>query len=156
MAAEDVILQGKVKWAKVHQPNMFNKWSLDLYMNPESIEKFKAMEVKNVLKKDEDGYYATFSRATIRKVRGRDVALSPPTVLDKDNIPTIAAIGNGSDVTVKLQRYSYQVPQQPGKREYACRIEGIRIDNLVTYTDASRTDEQIKDVKALRDAPRPF
>lgn len=157
MATEEVILQGKGKWIKIFQPNMFNKWSLDLFMDSENVSKFQEMKVKNHLKKDEDGYYVTFSRAVTRKVRGRDVALSPPIVLDKDNLPYVnSAIGNGSDLTVKLERYSYQVPTQPGKTEYACRIAGVRVDNLVPFSDASRTDEEIKDVKIFKDKPIPF
>ena len=155
MATENVILQGKGKWVKVYQPNMFNKWSLDLYMDSESITKFKDMKVKNHLKKDEDGYYVTFSRATSRKVRGRDVPLAPPTVLDKDNLPTTIAIGNGSDLTVKMEVYSYKPPTSQ-VLEYATRIAGVRIDNLVPFGDDSRSDEEIKDVKIFKDKPIPF
>lgn len=156
MALDDVILQGKGKWVKVYQPNMFNKWSLDLYLDADNVTKFNNMQVKNHLKKDEDGYYVTFSRATTRKVRGRDVPMAPPTVLDKDNLPTTVAIGNGSDLTVKLEHYSYKVPMQPDKKEFACRIAGVRVDNLVPFGDNSRTDEEIKDVKIFKDKPIPF
>src|SRR5712664_1029966 len=106
MASQEEFLDGKGKWCKVYRPNQYDKWSVDLYMDTENVEKFKALKVKNHLKKDEDGYYATFSRPIERNIRGKKMGMNPPSVIDKEGQPMVDThIGNGSDLTVKLEVY---------------------------------------------------
>jgi hypothetical protein len=155
MATEYILFTGKGKWVKTNQLNQYGKWSLNLYMDSENVDRFKAMKVKNHLKKDEEGYYVQFSRNPDRKVGGKTIAMPPPIVLDKDNVPTLVAIGNGSDLTVKIERYGYKNPQTKAE-EYACRIHAVRIDNLVPYGDNSRTEGEIKDVQDFKDKPISF
>lgn len=157
MATSFVILHGKGKWIKVTRPNRFGKWSLDLYMNQENLETFKTMGVKNHVKKDEEGYYVTFSRPTEIHVRGKAVALQPPQILDKDNIPILlGGIGNGSDITVKVEHYSYTNPMSKIK-EHACRLFAVRIDNLVPWDEGSLNDpDEMKAVKDFKAKPIAF
>ena len=154
MATETHMFRGKVKWPKVYQLNKYGKWTLDLYPDADSLDKFKALKVKNHLKKDEDGYYFSVSRPPQVSVRGKIFALTAPIVLDKNNIPTTVAIGNGSDVTVKVDYYSYRkgTPDQG----YAMRLNSLRIDNLVPYGDESRDEGEIKDVKDFKNVPIAF
>lgn len=57
-----------------------------------------------------------------------DPYLGPPEVIDSDNNPwnRDVLIGNGSDVTVKLDVWE-------GKKAKKIRWEGLRVDNLVEY-----------------------
>lgn len=146
------MLQGKAKWAKLVRPNKYGKWSLDLYMDQDNIDKFKSMGVKNHLKKDEEGYYVSFGRPTSRVVRGQIIAMPPPILLDKDNVPTVMDnVGNGSDVTVKIEHYSYTNPLNKTK-EHACRIHAVRIDNLVPFS----IDDDLKDTDPDKQVAKQF
>ena len=77
-------LRGKVNWCKTKQLNKFGRWSVDVYLDDASIEKFKKLKeapaIKNELKKDEDGYYVTFSRDPQKQIRGKIVLFDPPFV----------------------------------------------------------------------------
>lgn len=80
MATEYVFLQGKVKWVRAHQPNEWQKWAMVLYPNAESLEKIRELQaegLKNVIKKDEDGYHVSFSRPTSVLIRGKISGTTP-------------------------------------------------------------------------------
>ena len=155
MTKEYVYLQGKAKWAnRLARPDeKFNRWSVVLYPNAESLEKFKALGTKNVVKKDDDGYNITLSRPVNKMMRGKLIAFTPPEVIDKDKQPLTAAIGNGSDVTVKIEAYSYTPPT--GGKAKAIRLESVRVDNLIPFEpDTDYPDPaQTEAVAGLKDQP---
>lgn len=141
MPTKHVYLQGKAKWVNIFRPDKFGSWSLQLYMTPESIEKFKTMGLRTELKKDEDGYYAKFKCDVQKEIRGKKIAFPRPMVVDLEGKPTEVHIGNGSDITIKLDHYNYRSPK--GETGWAARLSGVRIDNLVEYErerDASEED----------------
>lgn len=139
---EDVFLRGKCKWAKVYRPNQYGKWSIDVYLNADEQQKFKDLKVKNHMKKDDDGYYVTISRPVEKTFKGKVTGLTPPVVLDKNNHPMVdTPIGNGSDVIVKIEHYSYKPPLKT-EREYAIRLEGVKVMELVEYSDVDRSPEE--------------
>jgi hypothetical protein len=147
--SEDVYLQGKVSWVKYVTPDpMYNKWSLTLHPTPESLEKIRELQaegVKNLVKKDEDGYYVSFSRPTERKMKGKIIGMTPPVVLNKEGIPLEGvAIGNGSDGTVKLEVYSHGTPS--GGKAKAARWAGLKLDNLIPFNkDTDFPDPAMKE-----------
>lgn len=149
-----VYLQGKAKWARLTTPDQWGNWKMNLYLTSESKETFKGLGVKNILKRDEDGDYIQLRRPTQKVLNGKVIGYAPPTVVDKDGAPAEAvAVGNGSDVTVKLDYYSYKSPQgDPGK---AIRLAGVRVDNLVPYNpDKDYTPEQHKAAGKLNEQPK--
>lgn len=127
---------------------------MTLYPNQESLDKLRELQaegLKNVLKKDEDGYYVSFRRPTSKLMKGKVVAFTPPVVQDKDGQQiNQTAIGNGSDVTVKLAVYSHKTPT--GGKAKAARWEALRVDNLVPF-EAERDfqEDQIHAISGMKD-----
>lgn len=163
MASEFVYLQGKSKWFKHQQPNKFGSWSHDLYLDPPSIDKFKALQeargntegIKNTLKHDEDGYYVSLSRPTSKTIRGKVVGFAPPEVLDRDGLPLRdMLVGNGSDITTKLDYYTYKKPIG-SSRGSAIRWASSRVDNLVPFTSQRQEfdPDQLHQVEGLDRQP---
>lgn len=157
-------LQGKAKWAKlIHpdvNPNGGKKWKIDLYPDEASLEKINKLKEEgllNVLKKDDDGYYMTFGRATEKIMRGSVVAFTPPVVLDKDmNITEGLTIGNGSDVTISLEVYKYHKPGG-AKSGIAARLKAVKVDNLVVFArQRDFTDAEKLQTKGLENVPEPI
>lgn len=149
---ENVYIQGKVSWVKYVTPDpMFNKWSVTIHPNSESLEIIRELQtqgVKNQFKKDEDGYYIQFSRPTDRKIKGKVVPLAPPVCLNQDGTPMEGvAIGNGSDATVKLEVYQHATPT--GGKAKAARFAGLKIDNLIPFNkDTDFPDPAMKEQAA--------
>jgi hypothetical protein len=149
-----VYLQGKAKWARLATPDQWGNWKVNLYLNDESKGIFNGLGVKNTLKRDEDGDYIVLRRPTQKVVKGKVMGYAPPTVVDKSGAPADGmAIGNGSDITVKLEYYSYKSPQ--GDQGKAIRLAGVKVDNLVPYSpDKDYTPEQHKAVGELNNQPK--
>lgn len=159
-------LQGKTAWFKYNRLNDWGKWTHVLYLNNDSLDKFKALQasdadvqgIKNVLKKDEDGYFTTFSRPGTITRRGKTEALTPPLVFESDGKTPWqgGAIGNGSDVTTKIEVYEYNVPGA-NKRGRAVRWLSTKIDQLVPYEGArDNTPQEAKANRGLDKQPPQF
>lgn len=151
---EFVYLQGKAKWARLTVPDQYGHWSIVLYPNAESKAKIQDLisrGLKNNLKKDEDGEYMTFRRPTSKDIRGKVVGFAPPEVIQGDGVTPLreALVGNGSDVTVKVEVYGFK--RFPG---VAARLQAVRVDTLVPYSgDRDFTDDQKDLVKGLPEQP---
>lgn len=159
--SEDVYLQGKVSWVKYITPDpLYNKWSVTLHPDTESLEKIRDLQsqgVKNLVKKDEDGYYVSFSRPTERKIKGKVIGMTAPVVLNAEGVPLDGvAIGNGSDGTVKLEVYSHSTPS--GGKAKAARWAGLKIDNLIPFNkDTDYPDPAQRELaEGLEDQPKPI
>lgn len=162
MPTDFMYVSGKVKWFRHTTPNEWGKWSHQMYLNPESLEKIRELQsegVKNVIKKDEDGYYIRFNRPCEKEVKGKMIGLKPPEVFMSDGVTPLKAtnIGNGSDVTTKLEVYSYRVPGQGDSRAKAIRWLSSRIDNLVPF-ESTRDflEDEEKAARGLADQPPQF
>jgi hypothetical protein len=157
---EYVYLKGKASWVQAHKINEFGKWSLMLHPDRESLDILRDLQadgVKNVIKKDDDGYFVRLARPNEIKVKGKIIGMVAPEVFDgtkplKDDDGNIIGyypfkeyVGNGSDVVVKMQVYQHGIPGQPGKKAKAIRWESLRVDNLIPYTKAS-FDERSADM----------
>lgn len=172
MAKTDyVYLKGKVKWFRASKPDDWGNWKTDLYLVPESLEKVRELQtassgvsgIKNTLKKDEEGYFITLRRPTAKTIRGKLVGFTPPEVLDGTKTlpdgtnPPLGevAVGNGSDVTIKLSVYQHGTPG--GGKAKACRWEAARIDNLVPYEGKSDfTEGEKEQIEGLSEQPAPL
>lgn len=164
---EFVFVQGKGSWIKTQIPNKFGKWAVTLHPTASSLEVIKKLKeegIKNELKKDEDGYYMTFNRPVSKEFRGKIQGFQPPRVLDGSkkledgsHPPLDALVGNGSDVTLKLEVYKHKTPS--GGEAKAARLLSIRVDNLVPFIPAKDFDEDdMRAVNGLEDQPaqQPF
>lgn len=151
-------LQGKAKWAKLSAPDKYGNWSIQVYPTPKSLEEFRALkEKRNLLnqeKRDDDGSYFIFRRPTQKMMRGKVVGFAPPEVLKADGESPLreSIIGNGSDVTVKVEVYGY-TPPGASKQSYATRLNSVRVDNLVPFSNTSFDPDQQQLVAGMSDQP---
>lgn len=137
--SEYLFLQGKTKWFRNEKTNEWGKWSHVLYPTDAGLEKIRELQsegVKNVLKKDEDGYFLSIGRNSEikRKTDGGGVkmqGMAPPEVIDMEGKPFKGSVGNGSDITTKVEVYQHGTPG--GGKAKAMRWVSTRIDNLIPY-----------------------
>ena len=130
MATEHIFLSGKAKWAKVWKPDQeYDKYSIDLYMDDENFAIYDDSGMKLKLREDEDGKYIRFSRPASKVINGELTEFKRPKIVNADNeeIEETVLIGNGSDVTVRVEVYDTKAH---GKGH---RLNAVRIDNLVAY-----------------------
>jgi hypothetical protein len=161
-----VYLTGKVSWVKHIKPDdKFGppgKWSFKLHPDEKSLGIINDLKItkdgiggiKNVLGKDEDGYFMTFSRPVNKTINGAVRAFYPPEVVNADGSPCTAAIGNGSDATAKIEVYTHRVPN--GGKARATRWDSMRIDHLVPYEkERDYPPAELKKIEELANQPVP-
>jgi hypothetical protein len=165
MSTEIVFIQGKAKWVRIHTPDEWGNYRAIIYPNAKGLETINRMKkgtdtvqgIKNVLKKDEDGYFMNFSRPVKKEFRGKVQAFTPPEVLDKDGITPLKGvnIGNGSDVTYKLTYYTFNIPRPMTAQTQgsACRLESIRVDHLIPFVKDNFTEAEKKQIAGLDEQP---
>lgn len=144
MATEYVFLTGKGSWIRPEVINEWGKWAMVLHPDTASLEIIRELQsegVKNVIGKDDDGYFVRISRPAEYRTKGQLKGLSPPLMFDGTKplpgggyAPLVGQmIGNGSDVVVKMEVYTHGIPGQPGKKAKAMRWHSCRIDTLVPF-----------------------
>lgn len=144
MATNYIYLAGTAKWAKVFNSNIDSYdgaefWSVELYPDADSLERFKASGSRVAIKTGEEGTFIRFRRPKEKLIKRELVTFEAPEVLDEHGAPwqfngdgtPSKLIGNGSDVTIKIAVYD----TAKGK---GTRFEGIRVDRLEEY-EANRT-----------------
>lgn len=155
---ESVVVSGKSRWAFTRKFDQFDEWSIVLYPNPESLDTINGLikdGIKNQLKKDDDGYYIKFKRQPEKKKKdGTVFRLDPPEILLADGTPFNDIIGDGSDVTIRLEVYGGKAPFGGGNY-LAARLGGVKVQNLVPYLPATMAQDpwEQKYAQKLMDAP---
>ncbi len=154
-------VSGKLSWCRLVKPDLTYEaaWTAMIHPTPESLEKIRDWQsegLKNVIKKDDDGYYTRFKCLVSRRRKdGTTWTFEPPQVIDSEGRPMDgSAVGNGSDGTLKLEIYEHPTPG--GGRAIAARLIGVRIESLVPFdpeTDYREGEEPNKD---LRERPPLF
>jgi len=144
LASEYLYVQGKLSWVKCDKPDEWGKWKATIHPTPASLEKIRDLQaegLKNVLKKDEDGYYVSFSRPTQRMLKGKVIGMVPPTIVGEDGAPLNKAIGNGSDGILKLEVYQHNTPG--GGKAKAARLESVKVTNFIPFVREKDLDPQM-------------
>jgi hypothetical protein len=165
-----IYLKGKASWVQAHKVNEYGKWSMMLHPDTDSlniIRDLQAEGVKNVIKKDDDGYFVRLARPHEIKVKGKIVGMVAPEIYDgnkplKDEntgeiigfYPFKEYVGNGSDVIAKCEVYQHGIPGSPGKKAKAIRWLSLRVDNLIPYTKKSFDDASNESVAGFADQPK--
>lgn len=150
---------GKIKYIHAVNFNKFGDWSVTIYPDTKSLEvirEYQAKGWKNVMKKDDDGYYIQFKRAPTKMMRGKLVAFTAPKVVDIDGKPFDGMkIGWGSDAIVRLEVYQHGTPN--GGKAYACRWDSIKVTNLVPFEmdKSDWSEEEKENIKSLTNVPEP-
>lgn len=127
MASKIWYLDGKVNWHANEKPDKYGKYTLDLYLTPESQKKY--IESGLNLKDRNDKAGAAFVKLGRKHIstnaKGISRELGPWEVLDKNGDPFSGRVGNGSDVTVKVEIYDLT----NGNKGH--RVEAVRVNHLV-------------------------
>lgn len=149
-------IQGKISWFRARTTNKWNKYSVQIHPNPKDLEiirELQAQGLKNVIKKDEDGYYTNFTRPVSKEFKsGKIITFTPVDVFDKDGVPYDGPVGNGSDATLKIEVYEHDTPG--GGKAKAARWVSARIDNLIEYKpERDNTEEQNEAASGLKEQP---
>lgn len=166
---EWVYFRGKGKWIRILKPDVeYNCWNLSLYLDQPSIETFMQLKeprgneegILNELKTDEGTgeLYVVLRRPVTKEFKGKVTAFRPPIVVDKENKPWLPhiGIGNGSDLTVKVERYGYNKRMGKGGRGSAIRLVSVRVEELVPFEmKKDFTEEELKAVDGLLQQPPP-
>lgn len=137
----------------------YSTWCTGLYLDEDSYNTFMDMKkdtdttvgIMNEVKISEDGYLIQLKRPWSRTYKGETVAFTAPTVLDSKGIPwnSDRNVGNGSDITVKCEYYSFKPPFQK-KRGSAIRLVSAMINDLVPYEpNRDLTEDQAAETKGL-------
>lgn len=141
MASQNYFFTGECEWARLHKPDTkFNAdgvYSLDLYLDPPSLEKFERSGLMLKLKNKGGKKYINLRRVHKKMIKGTPSVLGPPRILDVegDEYEKAPLIGNGSRVTCKVN--VYDTPKGKGHS-----LDAVRIDELVVYeNNADRPDE---------------
>lgn len=150
---EEVFLKGIFRWCKHLRPDMTyhpGKWSTNIYLEGTELERFRELQaqgIKNRLKQDADGWFATLSRrCSIETKDGRTVGLEPPLVFTLEGdvkVPVTELVGNGSTGVAKCMLWSFN--PQPNISGKALRWESLRLDNLIKYEATSKDFPTQKD-----------
>ena len=159
MASEYIYVRGKGSWLRLSKPDQWDNWSVTLHPDTESLENIRDLQaegMKNTLKKDDDGYFTKFRRPVTKKVGNFVKTFTPPEVIDKNGQPLDGLkVGNGSDLTLKLEVYQHPTPG--GGRAKAARLESVRVDNLVEFNpNTDFTEDEAEAVSGLKDQPTPL
>lgn len=128
-------MQGLAYWAKLHKPDeKFDKFTLDFYPNEESWKTYKSAGLQLKERESEHGTYVKLGVPAKRLTKKGDVIKATVQVLDENNNPTTKDIGNGSEVTVKIE--VFDTLKGPGHRLLA-----VRADKLVEYNDPNKVSD---------------
>lgn len=149
-------IQGKVSWFRPKVPNKWNKWSVQIHPTADGLELIRELQsqgLKNQLKKDDDGYFLNVSRPVTKETStGKILSFKPVEVFDADGSPFDGNVGNGSDVTIKIEVYEHNTPG--GGKAKAMRWVSARIDNLIPFNPDKDLNEFEKEASAgLKDQP---
>ena len=126
-----MLIQGKAKWAKIiGEPtwgyeNKFKEWSIDVYVDEDTVKKLKAEGLGAKLKDKGNGEYITFKR---KELKADGTENQPIRVVDHrgqawDN----RKIGNGSTVNVNFVINEYK----PGQKN--ANILSLQVWDYVPY-----------------------
>lgn len=140
---------GMVKWAKTKKPSeKYNKYEIDMYLDEESWDEFRASGIGVKVREDEDGRYVRFSRPAEKVINGEKVEFGPPEVEDEQGNHIADWIGNGSKGTVNVVAYTYDNSYGKGTGH---RWQKLTVNELVSFTPESKGDAEPSDNKGMDD-----
>ena len=119
---------GPCRWAKVYQPDekFGPKYSIEVQLNDAELKKYKAAGCMGNPSKDGEGYYTFRRTKTLLTKKGKLMENGPPSVFDSEGRPFTATIGNGSEVTVKVETYMTD-------KGVGTKLQAVQVNKLVEY-----------------------
>ena len=144
MATKTLYFKGITKWCKVRKPDeKYDTYQVPLYMTDSEFLKYDASGIQLKKREDEDGAFVVFKRKHVEYngLLKEQVTNGPPGIL-KDGVDfPDGLIGNGSEVTVKVE--VYDTPKRgPGTKGH--RLIAINVEKLVEYTPPTDSLDMVK------------
>lgn len=143
----------------------YGNWVVRLHFNPESYNLFMKLKetkgetegIMNEVKKDEEGYFHFFKRPFVKDFGKGEERLAPPVITDAEGKlwDMDKYIGNGSDITVGCELYTYRNRRTKG-RGTAIRMASVRIDNFLPYTRADLSEGEQKQIRGMDEQPKQY
>lgn len=120
MASTQYYLSGIAKWVRVDKPDQFGNYSLNLCLDNESMQTFdqSGMKIRGNEDKEDGKTYHRFRRSQ---------EAGAPIVVDSTGKPFTKIIGNGSEITIRVEVYD---AKKFGKGH---RLIAIRVDDWVEF-----------------------
>lgn len=130
-----MLIRGKAKWAKIiGEPvwgfeNKHKEWSIDVYVDEETIHRLEMEGLKDKLKDKGNGSYMTFKRRELKQDGSNN---QPIRVVDHhgEAWDPKKRIGNGSTVNVNFAINEY------GKGQKSANILSLQVWDYVPYEGA--------------------
>lgn len=156
MASKEVYFRGKAHFFKLLGKGdlKYACWATGIYLDEASYNLYLELKkgkdgvkgIMNDVKITEDGYLINLKRPWTRQYQGKEVGFTAPVVIDNKNQPWPESrpIGNGSDITVKCEYYSFKPPFQKDKGS-AIRLVSARIEDWIPYEPSRDFDEATKE-----------
>lgn len=140
MAQKTYFFSGTCKWAKLQQPDtkFGEKYTIDVYLDPASMELFEKSGSRIKVRQDEDGTFVKFVRPRWGKNKeGKELDFGSPDVLSSDGkTPFDKLVGNGSKVTCKVEIYTSRYGD-------GTRLAAVRVDEHVPFEGNQVVGEEL-------------
>jgi len=115
---------GDCKWAKVYKPDdKYKKYGIDVELDEVQQKEYDSLRMKG---KAREGY-VSFSSYPDKKKGG---PAHKPEVVDAEGKPFEEMIGNGSNVTIKIETYPYDNEYGKGNGH---RLLAVKVNKHVKY-----------------------
>jgi hypothetical protein len=126
-------------WAKITSPNtMFtpHKYSVTVLTDEDTATKLEGLGLTQVRDRSGQPKYEEPAFTFSRRAEKNDGTANPaPKLIDSDNNSLDVAVGNGSEVTVKIKPYSNNFGS-------FAELIAVKVDNLVEYAEADSDNEE--------------
>ncbi len=126
MAQQEVYMTGVSGWTHLGQPGKYGNYTVDMYLDDESWEKFDKVGLQLKPKEDDQGKYVTFRRPPSQQlINGTIIEHGPAKIVDDNGDPFEEPnrIWRGSKLTCRLVVYD----TIKGKGH---RLEAVRVEEL--------------------------
>lgn len=127
----------ELHWANLKTPKSpFGTLQWDVQVRTTDADQAAEMAKYGINLKNKDGVYTGNIKRKTVSAKGQ--ALEAPKVVDADDNPVTAMIGNGSVGNVQVFSYDYNVS---GRKGTAAMLTKVRITNLVEYSGSSNDED---------------
>ena len=132
-------VEGKAMWANVSTPNTKfepHKYGIVVLTDEDTATRLEGAGLSRVRTRDGQAKYDEPAFSFSRKVERHDGTTNPaPKLVDMDGNAMDVAVGNGSEVTVKIKPY---------KNNYGrfAELMAVKVDSLVEYAEQESDNEE--------------
>lgn len=147
-----IYVSGIARWHKHKRTDKYGNYTVDLVTDKEARKLVKDAGLRLKPTEDDDGNLILKFRK-----RPRSFDSAPPVVVDAAGQPFEGDIGNGSEVTLKIEVYEFKGGIDADGNRYdggvGHRWQGTRVDNLVVF---EREGEPVQESNPAPKSGVPF